>query len=74
MTVGEKIWGYMKEESLTQLWLSKQTGISACKINLSFNGKRNLPYEEYELICGALGVPVGKFLQARLPKQSGKAG
>lgn len=73
MTVGQKIWAYMKAKSLTQLWLSKETGISPCKINLSFNGKRNLPYEEYELICGALGVPVDQFIQARMPDKKGKA-
>lgn len=67
MEVGMKIKKYIDENGITQAFLSEKTGISRPKLNLALSGKRRMTFEEYELICGALGVEAGHFLRARLP-------
>lgn len=72
MEVGLKIKRYLDENGITQAFISRKTGISNSKLNLSLNGNRKLTFEEYELICGALGVPPGFFLKARIPEETEK--
>lgn len=67
MEVGMRIKKYMEENGVTQAFLSRKTGMPSPKLNLALNGKRRLTFEEYELICGVLGVDVGFFLRARVP-------
>ena len=67
MCVGQKIKSYIEDSGLSQAHVSRKTGIRATKLNLSLNGKRNLSFEEYELICGVLGVGVNKFLVPKSP-------
>ena len=62
INVGIKIKTYLDEQGISQAHLSRKTGIDPVKLNLSLNGKRTLGYEEYELICGVLGVNTDKFL------------
>ena len=69
MCVGEKIKQYLKENGITQTELSIDTKIPLPKLNLSLSGKRILKLEEYEIICGVLGVNVDKFLAPRLPER-----
>ena len=65
MEVGLRIRAYIDEHGITQQFLVRKTGINAQKINLSLNGHRRIPFDEYELICGALGVGVDQFLTPR---------
>lgn len=67
METNLKIRAYLEDNGISQTWLSHKTGIPLPKLNLSLNGKRNLSFKEYELICGALNVNTDKFLEARLP-------
>lgn len=69
MCVGEKIKQYLKENGITQTELSIDTRIPLPKLNLSLSGKRILKLEEYEIICGVLGVGVDNFLAPRLPEK-----
>lgn len=69
MKVGEKIKKYLEENNISQTNLSIDTGISLPKLNLSLTGKRRMRLDEYEIICGALGVNVDKFLEPRLPQK-----
>lgn len=73
MFVGEKIKQYLKENNITQTELSIDTKIPLPKLNLSLSGKRILKLEEYEIICGVLGVNVDKFLAPRLPERRSNA-
>jgi len=73
MCVGEKIKQYLKENDITQTELSIDTKIPLPKLNLSLSGKRILKLEEYEIICGVLGVNVDKFLAPRLPERKSNA-
>ena len=66
MSVTEKIKKYLKEHGIRQDFIAKKTGIRDQKISMSLNGKRRLSLEEYELICGALEVPVDTFLEAKV--------
>lgn len=66
MEVGLKIKKYLDDNGITQAFLSRKTGINRSKLNLALNGNRRLSFEEYELICGALGLPVGIFLEPRV--------
>lgn len=71
MTVGEKIKAYLEEKHIDQTSLSIDTGIPLPKLNLTLNGHRRMRFDEYEVICGVLGVGVDKFLQPRLPQKKG---
>lgn len=69
MCVGQKIKSYLKDNGISQTFVSKKTGIPIDKLNLSLNGNRRLDFGEYELICGALSVGADKFLEPKKPKQ-----
>lgn len=69
MTVGEKIKRYLDDKNISQTQLSIDTKIALPKLNLSLTGKRRMKIDEYEIICGALGVGVDKFLSPRLPSK-----
>ncbi len=58
---------YLEEFGMTQAFLSRETGIDTCKLNLALNGRRKLSLNEYSLICGALKVDTNFFLKPRLP-------
>ena len=68
MEVGVKIKDYMSSIGVSQAHISRKTGIPTAKLNLALNGNRRLTFDEYELICGALGVGCEKFLEPRAPK------
>lgn len=67
MDTYKKIKLYLDENGISQTWLSNKAGIPLPKLNLSLNGNRKIPLEEYELICGALNVNTDKFLEKRIP-------
>ena len=72
-TVGQKIKDYLKEHDITQTELAIDTKMSLPKLNLALSGKRKLQLEEFEIICGVLGVNVDKFLAPRLPERKSNA-
>lgn len=74
MSVGSRIKSYLKENNISQTALSIDTGIPLPKLNLALSEKRRLKFEEYEVICGVLGVGVDKFLTPRIPKKLHKKG
>lgn len=65
MCVETKIKSYILKNKISQIELSRQIGITASKLCLTLNEKRRLTFPEYELICGALDVPVDRFITAR---------
>lgn len=67
MDVGMKIKSYIDEHDITQVELSRQTGIPTSKLNLSLSGKRRLTFAEYQNICWVLGVGVDAFMEPRPP-------
>lgn len=68
MDVGIKIKAYIDERDITQIELSKKTGIPPSKLNLSLSGKRRLTFTEYQVICWVLGVGVDQFMAPRPPE------
>ncbi|MFA5452920.1 MAG: helix-turn-helix transcriptional regulator [Candidatus Methanomethylophilaceae archaeon] len=71
MTVGQKIKEQVLEKGLKQYYISKITGISPSKLNLSLNGKRNFSYEELEIMCWALQLDIGALLIPHPPVKKG---
>ena len=69
MEVGEKIKHYLKENGISQSFLSSKTLIPRPKLNLALNGHRKMTFEEYEYICGALKVNTDFFIKPRLPRR-----
>lgn len=62
---------YITEKGITQIYISKKTGITPSKLNLALNGERKLSLEEYALICGVLGVGIDQFLKPQVPGEGG---
>lgn len=69
MCVGQKIKTYLDDNGITQTFVSKKTGIDMPKLNLALNGNRRMTFQEYELICGALGVGTDRFLEPKKPEE-----
>ena len=63
--MGLKIKKFLEDNGISQIFLSRKTGIPPVKLNLALNGNRRLTFEEYCLICGALDVNTDKFIQPR---------
>ena len=72
MQANSEIKKYLEEHGITQVFISRKTGIEASKLSLALNGGRKLTLDEYALICGALRVSTDKFLKPRLPDQKGE--
>ena len=62
----ELIKQYLKDNGISQVWLCREIGISAPKLNMALSGVRSLSLDEYALICGVLGVNTDYFLKPRL--------
>lgn len=67
MDTGLAIKKHIEDRGMSQVFLSKKTGIGVAKLNLALNGMRKLSLDEYALICGVLEVDVNKFLHPRMP-------
>lgn len=61
MTIGvrEKIYLRMKELGVKQVDLSNKLDIAPQNLNGYFKGKRTLPFETIEKLCGELGLTIG---------------
>lgn len=62
-----EIKNYLKENGISQAFLSRKTQIDPSKLNLSLNGERKMTLDEYCLICGALGLNTDFFIRPKLP-------
>lgn len=58
---------YLKDNGITQAFLSRRTKIEPSKLSLALNGERRFSLDEYATICGVLGVNTDFFLKPRLP-------
>lgn len=67
MNTGVMIKKYLKENGITQAFLSRKTGIKPAKLNLALNGDRRFSLDEYALVCGALKVNIDQFLKPKKP-------
>ena len=61
-TVAERIRGYLAERNISNLELSKKTGIDVTALSKALNNKRKIDVNEYVLIIKALSLPAGTFL------------
>ena len=68
MDVGIRIKQFMDQKDISQIWLSQKTNIHPSKLNLSLSGKRRMTFNEYQVICWALGVGVDEFMAPRPPE------
>lgn len=59
--IGELIKKYLKENGISQRFLSEKTGISQATMNAMLNGNRKMEATEYFMICWALHQPVDYF-------------
>lgn len=69
MTIGEKIYCYIDERGIKQVFLAEMTGIGQQKLNRILKGKQEITVSDYELICGALNVGVNTFSSPRILQQ-----
>lgn len=68
MDVGIRIKQFIDERKISQIWLCEKTNIPPAKLNLSLNGKRRMTFNEYQVICWALGVGIDEFMTPRPPE------
>lgn len=66
MAISKKLKLYLVENGITQIELSRKTGIKIKQINQSLNGKRRFTIEEFELILGALNESADKFISPKI--------
>lgn len=62
---------YLTDNGISQIFISKKTGIEPAKLSLALQGERKLTLEEYAIICGVIGVNTDFFLKPKLPNQEG---
>lgn len=60
---------YLADNGITQIFVSKKTGIEPAKLSLALQGERRFTLEEYAVICGVLGVNTDKFLHPKEPER-----
>ena len=64
-SVGLKIKEYMEGKGINQSKIADMVGIPRPKLNKMLNGEQKISLDDYELICGALGVGVEEFLSPK---------
>lgn len=64
-SVGLKIKEYMEKKGINQSKIADMAGIPRPKLNKMLNGEQKISLDDYELICGALGVGVEEFLSPK---------
>ena len=63
MIINQKIKQHLEERGITQMWLSKKTGIPYKTINDILNGVIKVSAENLGKICTALNVSADIFLK-----------
>ena len=61
MTTGEMIKEYIDERGIKQTKLAANVGVSNQKMNYILNGKQEITFRLYELICETLNEDLYKF-------------
>lgn len=61
MTTGEMIKEYIDERGIKQTKLAANVGVSNQKMNYILNGKQEITFSLYELICETLNEDLYKF-------------
>lgn len=69
MQTNLKIKKYLADKGITQIFVSKKTGIEPAKLSLALQGERKLTLDEYATICGVLGVDIDMFLKPKIPEE-----
>lgn len=64
--VGQNIKSYMAAHGIKQRWLAEKVGLSETAMSAKLNGLRGFTFEEYERICGALGIRTDTFLEPQI--------
>lgn len=59
--IGEAIKSYLKDNGITQTFISSKTGIKMPILSAMLSGKRKIYAEEYLAICKVLEVPLDTF-------------
>lgn len=62
LTVADRIRGYMAERKISNVELSRRTGIDETVLSKALNNKRKMDIDEYVLIATALDAPADTFL------------
>lgn len=60
---------YLVDRGISQIFVSRKTGIEPAKLSLALQGERKLTLDEYASICGVLGVGIDMFLKPKIPEQ-----
>ena len=68
MSVEANIKQYLDDHGISQLHVSRKTGIDPAKLNLSLNGKRRMSLAEFRNVCWALDVSADTFLEPYPPQ------
>ena len=61
MDCNKKIADYLKENGITQKFLSDKTGIEVEKVSNIVNGKRKITGDELIAVCNVLGLTLDYF-------------
>lgn len=67
-TPASRILEYIKSNGITQVFVSKKTGISDKVLSSKLKGKTKLMAEDIEIICWALNQPPSEFISPRPPE------
>ena len=67
MEVGQKIAEYLSANGIRHSFVARRAGIGEPAFCRKLKGKLRISFDEYERICGALGVPTDTFLAPRIP-------
>lgn len=65
MTVADRIRGYMAEHKISNIELSKKTGIDQTALSKTLNNQRKMDVNEFILIIDAFGEPADTFIRPR---------
>lgn len=61
--VGKRIQLYIKEHGIKQTFLADKIGFTDAKLSAIVNGQRGIDCIDYAILCKALGVDYGTFLE-----------
>lgn len=68
--IQERVAEYLDEKGITNVALSKATGMTEMALSTARRGQRRLTADEYCSICDFLEVSMDKFNQPDQPKES----
>lgn len=66
MGVAKEIKKHMEKEHIDESYVSSRTNIPVKKLKSMLEGKREITFDEYELICEALNAELSYFINKSL--------